>query len=413
MKINRTILFVLILLFVLTAACTIFFFKSSGCGLDKGFITGVQTITSNEVEREYYLKLPENYDFNNSYPLIFAFHGFTSDYTVFSESEYDLQEAVGDEAILVYPNAMKVKGETLWNTENESDLNFLDDLFDELEANLCFDKRRVFATGHSNGAVFTNMLGCRRGDVLRAIAPVSGIFLEDYDEEACVGQVASITMHGDNDTTIPKNSALAGLEYWVSINSCSSETDNASQGFGFDCEVYEGCDLKYPVSYCEFSGGHIWPDSAGEIIWDFFNNLPSAIPSSFPGFGKAPETKGIANIKIEFPSDMIGVPYMISLGLYPSGSTTSLSGSPDKMLTLPGFPVGAFTLGEEKEYNDIDVNLGGVEDGDYALVALVYVEGGLFPIPLSGKDYIGVQEITLADVTINIETPFELELMIY
>jgi len=85
---------------------------------------------------------------------------------------------------------------------------------------------------------------------------------------------------------------------------------------------------------------------------------------------------------------------MISLGLYPSGSTTSLSGSPDKMLTLPGFPVGAFTLGEEKEYNDIDVNLGGVEDGDYALVALVYVEGGLFPIPLSGKDYIGVQEIT-------------------
>ncbi len=413
MKVNRTTLFVLMLFFVLTAACTIFFFKSSGCGPDQGFVTGARTITSNEIQRDYYLKLPENYDSDNSYPLIFAFHGFTSDYTVFSEGEYDLQEAVGDEAILVYPNALKVKGETKWDTDNESDLNFFDDLFEELETSLCFDKRKVFATGHSNGAVFSNMLGCRRGDVLRAIAPVSGLFLEDYDEEACVGQVAVIMMHGDNDTIIPQSSAAGGLEYWVSINSCSSETDNSSQGFDAGCKAYEGCDLKYPVSCCEFEGGHLWSDLAGDEIWNFFSSLVPAMPTSFPGFGEPPEVKGIANIKIEFPSDFLGVPYMISLGLYPSGTTSSISGSPDKMLTLPGFPVVGYTLGEVKEYNDIVINLGGVEDGDYALVVLVYVEGGLFPIPLSGKDYIGVQEISLADAIINVETPFKLELIIY
>ncbi len=117
------------------------------------FVTGALTLTSDEVEREYYLKLPSPYDSKISYPLIFGFHGFTGDYTNFTEGYYDLQEAVGDEAILVYPNALETNGETQWDLE--ADLGFFDDLYAELEANLCFDKRKVFAVGHSNGAGFT------------------------------------------------------------------------------------------------------------------------------------------------------------------------------------------------------------------------------------------------------------------
>jgi hypothetical protein len=54
-----------------------------------------------------------------------------------------------------------------------------------------------------------------------------------------------------------------------------------------------------------------------------------------------------------------------------------------------------------------------VESGDYALIALVYVEGGRYPVPISGKDYIGLQEITVDSAIIDIETPFELEFIIY
>ena len=37
---------------------------------------------SDGIERVYYLKLPANYNANDSsYPLIFAFHGHTGDYT--------------------------------------------------------------------------------------------------------------------------------------------------------------------------------------------------------------------------------------------------------------------------------------------------------------------------------------------
>jgi poly(3-hydroxybutyrate) depolymerase len=102
MKTNKVILFTLALIIIVVAACSVLFFKSSGCGTESGFTTGEHKIISNDIERVFYLKLPENYNADTSYPLIFAFHGFTSDYTTFSEGYYDLQEVVGEEAILVY-----------------------------------------------------------------------------------------------------------------------------------------------------------------------------------------------------------------------------------------------------------------------------------------------------------------------
>jgi len=413
MKRNKAILVLLISFLIFISACALILFRSSGCGPDKGFVTGVQTIISNGVEREYYLKFPENYDSITSYPLIFAFHGFTGDYTNFTEGYYDLQEVVGNEAILVYPNALEINGKTQWDIESESDLIFFDDLYSELETNLCFDKRKVFATGHSNGAVFTNTLGCRRGDVLRAIGPVSGIFLENYSDQACIGQVASITMHGDNDTTIPLNSALAGRDYWRAINSCGNEVSITGPWVDPSCIEYLDCDPEYTIKFCEYSGDHGWPDFGGEAVWDFFNNLPPAIPSSTPGTGEPPATFGFASIKIQYPVNFVGIPYLISLGLYPSGTSLPLSGSPDKMLTLQGFSAGEYIPGAVKEYNHIPIDLNGVEPGDYALITLVYVEGGDYPVPISEKDYIGLQEITVDSSIIDIETPFELEFIIY
>jgi len=377
----------------------------------RDFVTGPQTLISDDIEREYYLKLPSPYDSKISYPLIFAFHGFTGDYTNFTEGYYDLQEAVGEQAILVYPNALEINGETQWDLE--ADLGFFNDLYAELEANLCFDKRKVFAVGHSNGAAFTNMLGCRRGDVLRAIGPVSGIFSEDYEEQACIGQVASITMHGDNDTTIPQELALPGRDYWVAINSCSSEASESTPGVDPTCVAYADCDPEYPVQFCEYSGKHNWPDLGGEAIWTFFKSLVPADPSSTPGTGEPPLLpKGSASIKIKFPLDFAGTPDLIALSLYTSGTTLPPTSAPKNILT-DGFPVGDYTLGQVTEYNEVEIILRDVAFGDYAFIVAVYVEGGLYPVPTPGKDYMGLQEITIDSSIINIETPFDLELLVY
>jgi poly(3-hydroxybutyrate) depolymerase len=150
MKANKVVL-LRALFFIAIASCLALFFGISGCG----FTTGERTVMSGGIERVYYLKLPEKYNANDSfYPLIFAFHGYTGDYTNWTERSaltyYDLQDVVGDEAILVFPNALLINDEPEWNYDTDPD--FFDDLYAELEENLSFDKRKVFAVGHSNGA---------------------------------------------------------------------------------------------------------------------------------------------------------------------------------------------------------------------------------------------------------------------
>ena len=406
MKNNKVVLCVLALFLIAIAACLALFFRSSGCGSGSGFTTGERTVMSDSIERVYYLKLPENYNENTSYPLIFAFHGHTGDYTNWTEGYYDLQEVVGEEAILVYPNALLKNDLSQWDYETDPD--FFDDLYAELEKNLCFDKRKVFAVGHSNGATMTNILGWKRGNILRAIGPVAGNLI---DREDNIGQVAVIQIHGSEDTDSLIETGRTTRDYWIAINSCNKE--KTEEGMDPTCDAYSGCDHNFPMQYCEHSGGHDWPDFASEAIWNFFKSLPPAAPSDKPSDVDIENLgKGTVSFKIHYPSDFVGIPYKLGLALYPYNSSQPLTGGPLYFLTFD-ISVGEYTFGEVTEYDDVEIDLLGVEYGDYALTVIVFIEGSSFPRPADGKDYIGFLNFTLDSDTITMETPFELEVLTY
>lgn len=402
---NKRIIILLVLtIFLGTIAACALFFMSSGCGSDSGFTTGERTITSNSTERVYYLKLPENYNSNTAYPLIFGFHGMGGDYKSFTEETYyDLQSAVGDEAILVFPNALPDANDvTKWDND---DLDFFDDLYAELEANLCFDTRKVFAVGHSNGAGFTHELGCQKGDTLRGIAPVAGALSSDYSE--CIGQVAVIQIHGGNDTTTPPGMIKPTRDYWIAINSCQKEETSA--GVDTSCDAYGGCDTNFPVQYCEHSGGHEWPAFASEGIWDFFSNLPEVAPSDEKGTGDVENLgEGVINFKINYPSDFVGEPEILALSLRPPGVTPPFYTAPSYILNS-NIPPGEYQFGKITEYNNIEINMSGVDYADYTLSVTVYVVGSSYPIPTTGVDYTGLQSITINSDTITVDTPIELD----
>jgi len=403
MKNHKTLFILLVLLLTALTACLTLFFRSAGCGKTSGFTTGERTITSKGTERVYYLKLPDPYDPDLPYPLVFGFHGASGDYTSFTAGYYDLQTVVGEEAILVFPNGLPNEaGLTQWH--HEDDLEFFDDLYRELEENLCFDTTRVFATGHSAGGGFTHTLGCARGNLLRAIAPVAGSLL-DYD--ACVGQVGVIQIHGNTDRLVPLGLIRPARDYWIAINSC----DKAGPGEGADptCQAYGGCDPGFPVEYCEHDGGHEWPDFASEAIWTFFTSLPPAVPSKKTGSGNVEDLgKGTITFAIAFPADFQGTPEILALALYPSNTTPPISTAPSFILN-PDAPIGEVVKGEVTEYNDIETDLLGLDFGDYTLTVTVYVEGGSYPMPTHGKDYQGLQNITIDSSTLVVDTPFELD----
>jgi poly(3-hydroxybutyrate) depolymerase len=403
MKSTKGLLVILIISLSVLAACLSLFYRSSGCGSGSEFTTGQRTIISNNVERVYYLKFPENYNSRTPYPLIFAFHGATGDYTSFTEGDYDLQSVVGEEAILVYPNGLANEaGLTQWN--NDIDLILFDDLFKELETHFCFDKSRVFAVGHSAGAGFVHTLGCKRGNVLRAIAPVAGSLLDHND---CIGQVAVMQIHGKNDSTVPLGMIKPSRDYWAAINSCTkSETHD---GVDPSCVAYDDCDSQFPVQYCEHNGGHEWPDFASTAMWAFFKSLPFAAPSDKTGDGDVDNLgKGTVSFKIHYPANFVGTPSKLALALYPYNTTPPISTAPSFILNSD-VPIGAYTFGEVTEYNNVEISVLGLDYGDYTLTVSIYVEGGSYPIPTNGKDYQGLQNITIDSNAIVTDTPFELE----
>jgi hypothetical protein len=72
-------------------------------------------------------------------------------------------------------------------------------------------------------------------------------------------------------------------------------------------------------------------------------------------------------------------------------------------------PMGVVNLGEITEYSNVETTMSGVDYGDYTITVLVYVEGSSYPIPTTGLDYQGFQDITINSDTITLDTPFELE----
>ena len=75
-------------------------------------------------------------------------------------------------------------------------------------------------------------------------------------------------------------------------------------------------------------------------------------------------------------------------------------------------PLGEYSPGETKAYA-VQASLDSVPlPGAFTLAINLYMEGGQYPIPTSGVDYLGLVEITIPEGgPIRVESPIELELL--
>jgi len=240
---------------------------SSGCGSLAPLASGEQALEVDGVARSYVLDIPAGYDGDEPLPLVFAFHGATTSGALFRSAFYgNLLSTMQDAAIVVHPDALG--DPSAWN--NDADIPFFDALLAELGARACVDEARVFATGHSSGGFFTNALGCQRGDVLRAIAPVSAGGPFTFGGNGCSGDVAVWLAHADNDETVPFDSGVDSRDRWLAANDCSDAAEPVDPS---PCLEYGGCSAGLPVRWCVYQDGHDWPDFGPEGIWGFFSSF--------------------------------------------------------------------------------------------------------------------------------------------
>jgi poly(3-hydroxybutyrate) depolymerase len=230
---------------------------------------------------DYVVSVPAAYDPDTAYPLGFAFHGAGRTGPQCQSGDCaGFQTVMQDEALLVYMTS--IAGPS-WGDDFDQNAAFFEAVLDHMLGAYCVDVDRVFAAGTSSGAHFSNLLGCRYGDRLAAIAPVAGYLPEDT---GCVDFVPALVIHGYADPSFP--SGEVARDFWRSQNGCSETTVPSiaevhaavvATEESHACAEYQGCNPGLPVTWCEHSEGgydgstHGWPLFGGLQIWEFVSAL--------------------------------------------------------------------------------------------------------------------------------------------
>jgi poly(3-hydroxybutyrate) depolymerase len=213
--------------------------------------------------RRWWVRLPDNYDAQRAYPVVFLFHGCGNE-----TNNVPMQNVIGDAAILVRGVAV----EECWDTQRDTaDVAFFDAMVQAVSQSHCVDSSRLFAAGYSSGSWLINLLECVRGDVLRAAGSVAGG--TPYQPE-CVGTVARIFVHDQNDDENQIAGNIPERDRLLELNMC----DTAAQPVAEDpapCVRYQGCDPEHPVIWCATSGqGHDRQDDlAATAFWGLFTEF--------------------------------------------------------------------------------------------------------------------------------------------
>ncbi|UFS95920.1 alpha/beta hydrolase family esterase [Nocardia huaxiensis] len=298
---------------------------AAGCGRDFGRAASVPdedmtvSMESGGRQREYVVHTPSRPG-SGKLPAVLIFHGGGGspadmiDGTGFD----DLADREG--FVAVYPAGYEHswndgRGEdTKAGAAGVDDIAFVSAVIDRIIAEHGVDPARIYATGLSNGGMFTQFLGCALAGRLAAIAPVSGT-LPQADEHGCTPGVPLpvLEIHGTADPIVPYNGGVvrvtgghrggsgtapvlsvdATQALWRGRNRCDSEPVRTSlppltdDGTSVVTEISAKCAAGSRVElYSVVGGGHTWPGrdqrlpeslvgtvtrqfDAAEIIWRF------------------------------------------------------------------------------------------------------------------------------------------------
>jgi polyhydroxybutyrate depolymerase len=288
---------------------------------DRTLVVGGET-------RTYRLHVSTVAESENPRPLVIVLHGGGQSGRRIQELIYMDRTAERHGFWVAYPDGTKgLGGGFTWNggdccgaamRKKIDDVDFIEELIRELTEPGWVDPRRVYATGISNGAIFSYRLGCELSDKIAAIAPIAGALMMDQCKPG--RPVPAIIFHGSQDKHVKVEGGrnlMSGAkrafpplgttrDRWLEINGCSEESERIYQKGDSTCWSYTDCGEQGDVTFCMIEGGgHTWPGgeplrpdvlgyttddlSANEAMWEFFEDHP--LPTSKEPHRKQPRSK--------------------------------------------------------------------------------------------------------------------------
>ena len=266
---------------------------------EDAIITGLQTKTfsHDNVNRNYLVYIPNSYDSEIDYPLMFLFHGFGGIASQFMNTADMRDLAESKNFIVVYPQGLDLAGTgSHWNCSNPSadnksdvdDIGFIENLIDQLLIDYpVIDNKRIYAAGYSNGGFMSYYLACN-SKKFAAIGSVAGTMLDDSYQN-CNAQfpTAMINIHGTDDFDVP----YVGNSYYPSIPDVVDWWNNFNKTTNLDLLSNQDGTIEQYIYYDDagdrfvehikvIGGGHYWDDklnyegkNTSGLIWEFVSNF--------------------------------------------------------------------------------------------------------------------------------------------
>jgi polyhydroxybutyrate depolymerase len=212
-------------------------------------------------------------------PLLVNFHGLTM--TAMTELYYTGTNATADSNafVVVYPegisssfNAIGCCGTAA--QQNVDDIGFTRAIVEDVAANVCVDRKRIYATGMSNGGFMAYRMACSASDLFAAVAPVAGALASSSCSPT--RPVPIIAFHGNADNTVSYASDQSTIEAFRSKNGCTGQPVRTMHGSAY-CDHWGSCAGGVAVELCTFPGmGHAWPMTgngwaATPALWAFLS----------------------------------------------------------------------------------------------------------------------------------------------
>jgi polyhydroxybutyrate depolymerase len=256
--------------------------------------------------RTYRIHLPTSYhDTDAKLPLVVGLHGGGG-----SGEQFEAQTGLSDKAdaadfIIVYPDGLTNPNATTvrtWNagkccganasTLDTDDVGFISKLIDKMTTDYRVDSKRVYATGHSNGAMMCYKLANELSTKIAAVAPNAGNFQIEspYAPTRNVPVIEIISKLDQNVKYLGGMTEGPGGQYNPPIDSCLNivaglAACSDSKGIIkaetlYTAYKWSGCTpATFEVLlYLTEDGGHSWPGGIkGSIVGDepskaFINN---------------------------------------------------------------------------------------------------------------------------------------------
>ena len=275
---------------------------SQGCSMATTAVSReLRTVTVNGLDRSYRVTIPSS-DIGTRLPIVIAFQGGDAGDYPFEQQQ--LWNELGDRSQFIFVSAIGERlpgNEGAWQLNTREgytqDIEYVSAIIDQLSNRYCIDLQRVYATGYSLGAMFTNELACHLSERIAAIASFAGSMPTMPERCEPDYSMGIMHLHGQNDWLISYESrwswkewdsvgemydALGLVEFWQTTYRCQRRREETlTSGLHL---IYEDCTGEARVEHHGLVGvDHDWPTrinevETAEVIWQFLSSFIRTVP---------------------------------------------------------------------------------------------------------------------------------------